>query len=264
MSYVFDLFLQVWPVMALIDLGRYVIAASLMALIIVVLARLGFGRGPIQPRRPAGGDYRREIALSLRTVVIFSFNGLAIYALVSTGVIGLPRTLEAAGGWLGMAVSVAAILAAHDTWFYWTHRLMHWPVLARYIHRAHHRSIVPTPFAAYAFDVGEAVVQAVFLTLFLLVLPVHPLVISFFLLFMIVRNVMGHAGVELHAAIFAPGRALGWLTTTTHHDLHHQTGRLNYGLYFTWWDRVMGTEHPDYAQRFHEARSRRLPQPLDA
>ncbi|MGE0425203.1 MAG: sterol desaturase family protein [Reyranellaceae bacterium] len=264
MSFVFDLFRDAWPVMALIDLARYAIAASVMALIIVVLARLGVGPGRIQARRPTGRDYLREIALSLRTVVIFSFNGFAIYALVTTGVIVLPRTIEAAGGWIGIAASLVAVLVAHDTWFYWTHRLMHGRRLARHIHRAHHRSSTPTPFAAYAFDIGEAAIQAVFLTLFLLVLPVHPIVISLFLLIMIVRNVMGHAGVELHPAIFAPGRALGWITTTTHHDLHHQNGRWNYGLYFTWWDRLMGTEHPEYARRFHEARLRRRPQPLDA
>ena len=151
-----------------------------MALIIVVLARLGVGPGRIQARRPTGRDYLREIALSLRTVVIFSFNGFAIYALVTTGVIVLPRTIEAAGGWVGVAASLAAVLLAHDTWFYWTHRLMHWRRLARHIHRAHHRSSAPTPFAAYAFDIGEAAIQAVFLTLFLLV-PVHPIVISLFL-----------------------------------------------------------------------------------
>ena len=264
MSFIFDFFLQAWPVMALIDLARYAIAASVMALLIFTVARLGFGPGRIQVRQPTGRDYFREIALSLRSVVIFSLNGFAIYALVTTGVIVLPRTLEAAGGWVGIAASLAAVLVAHDTWFYWTHRLMHRPKLARLIHRAHHRSSTPTPFAAYAFDIGEACIQSVYLTLFLLVLPVHPLVISLFLLIMIVRNVMGHAGVEFHPAIFAPGRALGWITTTTHHDLHHQTGRWNFGLYFTWWDRLMGTEHPDYAMRFLEARSRRLPQPLDA
>jgi sterol desaturase/sphingolipid hydroxylase (fatty acid hydroxylase superfamily) len=35
-----------------------------------------------------------------------------------------------------------------------------------------------------------------------------------------------------------------------HHDLHHSEGRHNFGLYFTWWDRMMGTEHPDYHARF--------------
>ena len=43
---------------------------------------------------------------------------------------------------------------------------------------------------------------------------------------------------------------LRYVTTTTHHDLHHSSGRYNYGLYFTWWDRWMGTEHPEYVRRF--------------
>lgn len=32
----------------------------------------------------------------------------------------------------------------------------------------------------------------------------------------------------------------------THHDMHHASGNSNFGLYFTWWDRMMGTEHPQY------------------
>ncbi|MBX3503227.1 MAG: sterol desaturase family protein [Alphaproteobacteria bacterium] len=253
-----EFFLQAWPAMFLIDLLRYVIAASVMALIIVVVARLGFGPGPIQARLPSRGDYGREIGLSLRTVLIFSLNGFGLFAAVQAGIITIPRTLEAAGGWAAIVATFAGILLAHDAWFYWTHRLLHGPAMWRRMHRAHHRSIAPTPFAAYAFDIGEAVIQAIFLPLFLLAVPTHPGVISLFLLIMIVRNVMGHAGVEFHPAIFAPGRALGWLTTTTHHDLHHQTGRWNFGFYFTFWDRLMGTEHPDYAQRFLEARRRRL------
>jgi Delta7-sterol 5-desaturase len=48
-----------------------------------------------------------------------------------------------------------------------------------------------------------------------------------------------------------------WINTTTHHDLHHSGGfNHNYGLYFTWWDKWMGTEHPHYAERFHTVVSR--------
>lgn len=253
-----EFFLQAWPTMFLIDLARYAIAAVVMALFIVVVARLGFGPGPIQVRRPTGRDYGREIGLSLRTVLIFSINGCGIYAAVQAGIITIPRSVASAGGWAAIVATFAGIMLAHDAWFYWTHRLLHGPAMWRRMHRAHHRSTVPTPFAAYAFDIGEACVQAVFLPLFLLVVPTHPGVISLFLVIMITRNVMGHAGVEFHPAVFAPGRALGWLTTTTHHDLHHQNGRWNFGFYFTFWDRLMGTEHPDYAQRFEEARRRRL------
>lgn len=76
---------------------------------------------------------------------------------------------------------------------------------------------------------------------------------------MIVRNVMGHAGVELHPAGMAQSKWFGWINTTTHHDLHHQSGRYNFGLYFTCWDRLMGTEHPEYVQRFETVTRRDRP-----
>jgi Delta7-sterol 5-desaturase len=67
--------------------------------------------------------------------------------------------------------------------------------------------------------------------------------------FMIVRNVMGHAGVELMPRALADSRWFGWINATTHHDLHHSSFHYNYGLYFTWWDRMMGTEHPRYREQ---------------
>jgi sterol desaturase/sphingolipid hydroxylase (fatty acid hydroxylase superfamily) len=70
---------------------------------------------------------------------------------------------------------------------------------------------------------------------------------------MIVRNVLGHCGHELMPRWMIRSGWFDWLTTTTHHDLHHQFGRCNYGLYFTWWDRWMGTEHPEYRARLASA-----------
>jgi sterol desaturase/sphingolipid hydroxylase (fatty acid hydroxylase superfamily) len=31
--------------------------------------------------------------------------------------------------------------------------------------------------------------------------------------------------------------------------MHHEHAPRNFGLYFTWWDRFMGTEHPEYRTR---------------
>ena len=67
---------------------------------------------------------------------------------------------------------------------------------------------------------------------------------------MIVRNVIGHSGFEIFPRGTAAHALFGLLTTNTHHDLHHSAGRLNYGLYFTWWDRLCGTENPDYRETF--------------
>jgi sterol desaturase/sphingolipid hydroxylase (fatty acid hydroxylase superfamily) len=36
------------------------------------------------------------------------------------------------------------------------------------------------------------------------------------------------------------------LNTVQHHDLHHRHPRLHFSLYFTHWDRLMGTLHPRY------------------
>ena len=70
--------------------------------------------------------------------------------------------------------------------------------------------------------------------------PAHESALFLFLTRMILRNAIGHSGFEL-----LPRR---WqrlpITSVTHHDLHHSTTRWNYGLYFTWWDRLMRTEHP--------------------
>ncbi len=40
------------------------------------------------------------------------------------------------------------------------------------------------------------------------------------------------------------------ITTVTNHDMHHSRLTGNYGLYFTWWDRWMGTGHPAYPEEF--------------
>jgi hypothetical protein len=49
------------------------------------------------------------------------------------------------------------------------------------------------------------------------------------------------------------GFGLGkFFNTTTNHIMHHQHIRMNYGLYFNFWDRLMGTNHPQYEARFTE------------
>jgi sterol desaturase/sphingolipid hydroxylase (fatty acid hydroxylase superfamily) len=215
-------------------------------------------RRRIQPRVPGSADIRREIGYSLLTTAIYATVGLLVIWLERQGL------LRFYGDWrqhslVYAALSLPLLLVLHDAYFYWVHRLMHHKWLFRHFHHVHHRSRTPTPWAAYAFAPGEAVLMTIFVPLVALVLPVHHVVLFAFLAIMIVRNAMGHCGVEFHPRGWIDGP---WdlLTTVTHHDLHHQRARGNYGLYFTWWDRWMGTEHADYRERFREAVSAREPQ----
>src|SRR3979411_3501938 len=98
---------------------------------------------------------------------------------------------------------------------------MHISRLFRTFHRTHHRSVTPTPFAAYAFDVPEALMMALFTPLWLLLVPMHALGLFLFMAFMIVRNVMGHAGGELMPRALAASRWFGGSNSTPHQNLHH-------------------------------------------
>ena len=94
----------------------------------------------------------------------------------------------------------------------------------------------------------------------LLILPAHPAAILVFVTHMMLRNAVGHSGYEFFPADRDGKPLFDWMTTVTHHDLHHAHAGYNLGLYFTWWDRWMGTEHPNYLERLdqQEARARAI------
>jgi len=246
---------DMWPRVLAFDAGRYLIAAPVMFAIGYFLLRRLRPWRRLQRRGAGAADIRREILSSLRTAVIFSLAGLGISVAAAAGLVTVYGRWDAYG-WAWLALSLPVLLVLHDAYFYWTHRLLHHRRAFGWTHALHHRSRAPTPFAAYAFAVPEAVVQSLCVPLALVLLPLHGLVIFAFLAIMIVRNVIGHCGYEVHPAGMADAWWGRWFTTTTHHDLHHLEGRYNYGLYFTWWDRLMGTENPRYRQRYRQVTSR--------
>ena len=243
-------FLQVWPIIALSDFLRYAIAASALTSGLFLLRRI-LAHRRIQPRRARWTDIRREVTYSLLTIIIFSLVGFGVYVGGQHGIFRLEEQLVPTlwGGLFDLAI----MIVAHDAYFYWMHRTMHRPRLYRHFHRVHHLSRTPTPWAAYSFAPLEAIFEAAFLPLILLVFETSAIVVFGFTTHMIVRNVVGHAGIELFPKKWLQWPILRAITTTTHHDLHHAEFRWNYGLYFTWWDRLMGTEHPRYQEHFAKA-----------
>lgn len=246
--------LEKGPAMFAFDFGRYLVAASVTSAIVWGLRRSSIAARKIQAREASAADKRREFLQSLQTVGVYLFVALFIVWGVDAGVL---HRFEGSYGFWGDAALLAAIVIAHDAYFYWVHRAMHHPKLFRYFHRAHHRSITPTPWAAYSFAIPEAFVMILFVPIWLFFVATPVWVMFLWINFQIIRNAMGHAGFELHPRWWLSTPATRWINTTTHHDLHHSGGfNTNYGLYFTWWDKWMRTEHPRYAERFHEVVSR--------
>lgn len=158
--------------------------------------------------------------------------------------------------WIPMSVIIALVI--HDTYFYWLHRLIHHERLFRHIHLVHHLSVTPTPWASYSFHAAEAVLEAGILVLLVLILPLHPYAILSFALVSFVINVYGHLGYEVMPRWFRHSIWFGIINTSCHHNLHHKKFKGNYGLYFRFWDRWMGTEHPEYVKEYDRVQEQRF------
>jgi sterol desaturase/sphingolipid hydroxylase (fatty acid hydroxylase superfamily) len=120
---------------------------------------------------------------------------------------------------------------------------MHHPALFKPLHADHHASQPPTAWAAMSFHPGEALTGAFVVPALVFILPLHAGVVLCVLLVMTVMGVSNHMGWEMFPARLVHGRAGDWLITATHHQLHHDRYRCNYGLYFRFWDRLCGTDH---------------------
>lgn len=235
------------------DGGRYVIAAGALTLFLLVFATWAKNRRIQRTRKASFVDYRREVLSSGRTILVFAVTTLATLVGREMGFINL-KLLDPT--LFTIVWQFVLMVLVHDAYFYWLHRAMHTKRLFRFTHLHHHKSRTPTPWTAYSFTMSEAFLEAAFVPLFLIITSQFGIAyagyaILFYLWHQIIRNVMAHAGSELFPAGWVDNPWTDWISTTTHHDLHH-SDRANFGFYFTWWDRWMGTEHPRYKEEFRK------------
>jgi sterol desaturase/sphingolipid hydroxylase (fatty acid hydroxylase superfamily) len=235
---------------------RYAFFAGIAWLLGYFLFRRHWWHRKIVQRLPGAAEVRRELLYSALTLVVFGAVGATTFLAARAGYTQMYFRLgKHSWGWFATSIVLAIFL--HDTYFYWTHRLMHQPRLFRFFHRAHHLSTNPTPWAAYAFGPLEAVVQALIFPLVAIVLPIHPLAFLAFMTWQITFNVLGHTGYEFHRPWMMDSWLGKFLNTPTNHAMHHEHFRGNYGIYFNVWDRLMGTNHECYEARFREVTSRK-------
>ena len=192
--------------------------------------------------RPMRRVILQEIRLSLLSSVVYAAPAAVALVVWQHGGTLIYTDWSAYGGVPYLLLSAFLYLAVQDTYYYWAHRLMHHPRLFAWMHAGHHRSRQPTPFASFAFDPAEALVTAWLLPAMAFVLPIHIGVVLALLLLMTVAAVLNHSGWEVLPAKMVDGPIGGQLISATHHSLHHLRFNANYGLYFRFWDKAMGTD----------------------
>ena len=180
------------------------------------------------------------------------------WSLASAAIYGTPAGIIA-WGWANMGwtlvysdssdypfwylpLSVLLYLFAHDTWFYWTHRLMHRPYWFKLAHAVHHESRPPTAWAAMSFHPWDALTGAVVIPALVFIIPIHIGALAAVLAIMTIMGISNHMGWEMFPRFLVHGRLGRGLITATHHQKHHEVYRGNYGLYFRFWDKICGTD----------------------
>lgn len=214
---------------------RYLAASGMFALASVKV-RPGIYAG-LQPQ------IRKEIAWSLLSAVIYGTPaGVVAWGWSVHGWTQVYTDLAAFPLWY-LPLSVFLYLFAHDTWFYWTHRLMHRPRWFKLAHGVHHASRPPTAWAAMSFHPIEALTGAIVIPALVFFIPIHPAMLGLVLMIMTVMGVTNHMGWEMFPRWLVHSSVGKWVITASHHQVHHEAYKCNYGLYFRFWDRLCKTDH---------------------
>lgn len=221
-------------------LGFYLIPASLLYFGFRRWRKEAWASRRIQQRRPSKADIQREIKWSVATLLAFSLFSALLLEAVQAGKTSVYFGLQDYG-LLYLPASFFAALVLHDTYFYWIHRFMHLPRVFPFIHKIHHLSVTPTPFAYFSFQPAEMALQFGIFPILIFFLPMHPFTLIAFFSYNVAINIIGHGGFEIIPARWSKLPLLRLSNNVSHHDLHHTRFHYNFGLYFNFWDRLMGT-----------------------
>ncbi|KAL1888019.1 c-5 sterol desaturase [Sporothrix stenoceras] len=142
------------------------------------------------------------------------------------------RTSEGPGRWYDIA-QIPLFLFFTDMFVYFIHRGLHHPRIYKHLHKPHHKWIMPTPYASYAFHPVDGWMQSLPYHFFPLFFPLQKWAYLFLFIFINFWTIMIHDGEYVSNNPVINGAAC--------HSIHHLAFNYNYGQYFTLWDRLGGS-----------------------
>ncbi len=148
-----------------------------------------------------------------------------------------------------MLLHLPIFLLIEDFSFYWLHRALHTPFLYKHVHKMHHTFKQPNGWAvAYAHYLEYIFVNATGVFLGPILLKSHVITMWIWIVVRLLEGVDGHSGYDFW---FSPFRYFPFRPGANVHDYHHSHNIGNYGSFFTFWDKLCGTDmsYRDYAAR---------------
>lgn len=148
------------------------------------------------------------------------------------------------------------LLLLDDTWFYWCHRLLHHPKLFKYVHAEHHKSVDVNPFTSMSFHFVEPLLLSLWILPASFIFPIYAPLLGIVQIWGLLDNLKAHLGYELYPSWWNKS-IFKFLTSSTHHNMHHSKFHGNYGVHFRIWDKLLDTEFKDYETTFEEIQKRK-------
>ncbi|MGH7258081.1 MAG: sterol desaturase family protein [Nitrospiraceae bacterium] len=188
------------------------------------------------PARPL--IYRKVFLSDL--IALGAYNLFFLTALYITDRIAIPNYVPWRFQALHFAVKLLLFVLLVDCSAYWLHRLWHTRWIWR-IHKWHHSPTYMYWLAGVRASLPQVIMAALPFMIWLpLLKPVPPVFFMFYSLFLIVTNNWMHMNVTWRS------RWLEWiLVTPRYHHVHHGDDPAlymrNFGVVFTFWDRLFGT-----------------------
>jgi Delta7-sterol 5-desaturase len=205
--------------------------------------------------RVDAAQIKRELKNSIFTLLVgATFSSIMLYA-SGKGYGKIYTDVSEHSPWFAI-LGFFIIMLIDDTWFYWMHRLLHHKKIYRFIHLEHHKSVDVNPFTSLSFHFLETLLLTLWIIPTSLILPIYAPVLAFVQIWGQLDNLKAHLGYEFYPAWWNRSM-LQFLTSSTHHNMHHSKFNGNYGVHFRIWDRLLGTEFKDYEAEYDKIQARK-------
>ncbi|TNJ44678.1 sterol desaturase family protein [Tamlana fucoidanivorans] len=226
---------KLWFLLMVILVARYMVVAGLPYFWLYIIKKEEYQSLKIQKAHPNRKQIFQEIKYSLVTFCIYSSGiWLFVYWLKN----GYTRNYADINeyGLVYFVVSILLMVVLHDTYSYWVHRLMHHKIIFKYTHLLHHKFKNPSTWGAFAFHPLESILTMGIIPIIIFTVPWHNWALVVFITWMIFYDTFVHLGYDIKQL-----KLFKFQNTPLDHDVHHRNSKYNFGLYFTFWDRLMGT-----------------------
>lgn len=178
------------------------------------------------------GQLKKEIRQSMRSIFVFSLQGILIQQGLQYGFFQISYDLS---WWV--IPQIILLFFWNEIHFYACHVLLHRPFLIKHVHWVHHYSKEPTVFSTFSFHWMEAFLLGTVIFFPLLVYPFQATAILSLPVMSLLINLLGHCNYDL----FSKHQPEHLLKFSYRHSMHHRKGRGNMGFLLPWLDNLFKT-----------------------